>query len=368
MSLTSGTIALRLFFLHRALPTNDTVLQLNDHRLPAMDYVKDAPVYGWAPGQDILPGREITADSLNHHGHTMATLVRAERKIPTNLLRAECRAAERVRLQADGRAFLSRHDRQEIRESIVARLLPTVTPSLHGATMIHAPNSPLLFTDAVSTAAADCLVIHFRHALGFAPEPVDPQTAARIFAKVDTRDWMPASFSPAMRAEGVDNSPGMDFLTWLWFRSETVGRADTGIGTAALLVEGPLKLVNSTTGGAQCSVLRKGQPVTSREAKSALLAGKKLASATFSFAVDDEVWRATINGEDFTIRGLKLPDAKEDLDPASFFQYRMIKLQAFADLFTGLYHSFCLTRSEASGWGHTVAKMQEWTRTRQEVS
>lgn len=105
MSLTTGTVALRLFHLPRAIPDVIAAL-LNAHRLPAFDSIKDAPVYGWLPGQDITPGREVTSDTIRHHGHTMATLVRAERKVPTNLLRAECRAQERIRLEAEGRQFL----------------------------------------------------------------------------------------------------------------------------------------------------------------------------------------------------------------------------------------------------------------------
>lgn len=367
MSLTTGTAALRLFHLIRPLPDNVAEL-LNANRLPALDSVKDAPVYGWLPGQDITPGREVTSDTIRHHGHIMATLVRAERKVPTNLLRAYCRAQERNRLEAEGRQFLSRHDRQELRESILARLLPTTTPALHGTAMLHMQNSKFLFTDAVSTAAADCLVIHFRHAVGFAPEPIEPQTAARIFSRVDTRDWMPLAYG-AIPAEGCDNHPGYDFLTWLWYKSETEGRVDTGAGRAALLVEGPLKLVNTCTGGAQATALRKGQPVTSSEAKAALLAGKKLASATFSFAIGDEVFRATISGEDFTFRGLKLPDAGPDaVDASTAFQHRAIKLYEFADLFTGLYASYCATRSVQSDASALQANMRIWVRERQAIS
>lgn len=366
MSLTTGTAALRLFHLIRPLPENLPEL-LNAHRLPSFEYIKDVPVYGWAPGQDILPGREITADSLNHHGHTLATLVRAERKVPSNLLRAECRAQERIRLQAEGRAFLSKHDRQEIRESVLARLLPTTTPSLHGTAMMHPQNSKFLFTDAVSTAAADSLVIHFRHAVDFAPEPVDPQTAARIFARADARDWMPLAYVN-IPAEGCDNHPGYDFLTWLWYRAETCGYVDTGAGKAALLVEGPIKLINSTAGGAQATVLRKGQPITCSEAKAALLAGKKLASATFSFAIDDEVFRATINGDDFTFRGLRLPQDKEMIDAASVAQHRAIKLYEFADLFAGLYASYSVIRTVVADASYLRADMKVWVKDRQAIS
>jgi hypothetical protein len=367
MSLTSGTAALRLFHLIRPLP--DTLPEmLNANRLPAFDSIKDAPVYGWLPGQDIIPGREINSDTIRHHSHTMATLVRAERKVPTNLLRAECRAQERIRLEAEGRQFLSRHDRQEIRESVLARLLPTTTPSLHGTTMMHPQNSKFLFTDAVSTAAADSLVIHFRHAVDFAPEPIEPASAGRIFARCITRDWMPLAYG-AIPAEGCDNHPGYDFMTWLWYKSETAGNIDTGARRAALLVEGPLKLVNTTTSGAQATSLRKGQPVTSSEAKAALLAGKKLASATFSFAIGEEVFRVTINGEDFTFRGLRLPDAKDDgLDPASASVHRAIKLYEFADLFTGLYASYCAQRSVASVSSVLQSDMQAWVKDRQAIS
>ena len=367
MSLTTGTVALRLFHLPRAIPDVIAAL-LNAHRLPAFDSIKDAPVYGWLPGQDILPGREIDSNTIRHHGHTMATLVRAERKVPTNLLRAECRAQERIRLEAEGRQFLSRTDRQEIRESVLARLLPTTTPSLHGTTMLHPQNSKFLFTDAVSTAAADSLVIHFRHAIDFAPEPVEPQTADRIFGKADARDWMPLAYG-AIPAEGCDNHAGYDFLTWLWYKSEVSAFVDTGAGKAALLVEGPIKLVNTTAGGAQATVLRKGQPITCSEAKAALLAGKKLASATFTLAIGEEVFRATINGEDFTFRGLKLPDAKDDcLDPASAFQHRAIKLYEFADLFTGLYASYCAQRSVASFSSVLQSDMKAWVADRQAIS
>ena len=349
------------------MPENIAEL-LSAHAMPSFEYIKDAPVFGWVSGRHLLE-RRIDEDTAFHSGHLRVALLKAERKVPGALLKAEIRQAELVRLQAEGRAFLSRHDRQEIRESILARLLPQMPPQLKAVQIAHTKGSPWLFTDALPTANADELVIHFRHAVDFAPEPVEPATAARIRRRVDVRDWMPASFTDAVREEGVDNTPGHDFLTWLWFRSETDGQVKlpNDGGKVALVIEGPLTFINTTTGGAQESVLRKGNPPASSEAKAALIAGKKLAVATINLALNDEVWKTTLVAETLVSRGLKLPDPKEDLDPSGGFQYRMLKIQEYTDILLGLYDAFVDLRMEKNKWSAEIKKMRQWVKDRQAV-
>ncbi|OQA27672.1 MAG: hypothetical protein BWY59_01032 [Verrucomicrobia bacterium ADurb.Bin345] len=106
-------------------------------------------------------------------------------------------------------------------------------------------------------------------------------------------------------------------------------------------------------------MLRKGEPVFSVEAKTALMSGKKLRRAKVTLARGKESWQCTLDAQDFAFRSLKLPDS-EALDPVGRFQERMRHLDTFAGAFFGLYERFLDERADAKRWATTLKEVHKW--------
>lgn len=358
MSFESGSMTFRMFYLPQKLPA-DHVERFAARAAPPLKSLGDAPLRGWVTGRHLLD-THITRDTAYYAGYLRLSMMKAERKIPASLLKAECRMEELVRMQAENRAELDRKTRSEIRKEIEARLLPTMPPQLKGMALVHKPESQVVFCEATSDKQMDALEASFREALGFGVIPVSPQYAAARRLKFDMRDYTPTSFSPDCEDDSVGNSAGQDFLTWLWFYSEARGgimQLPSG-NDFAVMIEGPLTFVLEGQ-GAHETVLRRGTPALSVEAKIALLSGKKLRKARLVLARGQDTWQVSLDAETFVFRGLKLPEG-EKLEPISRFQERMTSLETFTTAFLEIFDRFMKERIDEKAWAKTRGEIHRW--------
>lgn len=361
MSFESGSISFRAFYLAQPLPRNH-LEKFAARAAPPIATLGDEPIRGWVTGRHLLDNR-IDKDTAFHAGYLRLCLMKAERKIPESLLRAECRMEELARMQAEGRAELDRRTRSEIRKEIADRLLPKMPPTLKGMAWVHAPESEWVYAEAVSDKQLDALEAAMRETLGFGLIPVSPAYAAARRLKIDVRDIAPASFSPDCDDAAVSDSIGQDFLTWLWFSSETRGGLmKVADGEFAVMVEGPLTFAMEGE-GAHEAVLRRGSPELSAEAKIALLSGKKLRRAKLLIARGAETWQTTLDADAFSFRGLKLPEG-EKLDAVSRFQERLTLIKTFLDAFLGMYDRFLRERNDPKTWAATLKQIHMWVNER----
>jgi len=358
MSFESGSMTFRMFYLPQLLPKNH-VERFAAHAAPPITTLGDDPIHGWVTGRHLLD-TNINKDTAYYAGYLRTTMMRAEKKIPESLLRAECRMEELARMQSENRAELDRKTRREIRQEISARLLPTMPPQLKGMALVHLPESQVIFCEATSDKQLDALEASFRETMGFGVIPVSPEYAAARRLKYDIRDYTPTSFSPDCEDDSVGNSPGQDFLTWLWFYSEARGgmiKLPSG-GDFAVMIEGPLTFVLEGQ-GAHETVLRRGSPAISAEAKIALLSGKKLRKARLLLARGEDTWQVSLDAESFTFRGLKLPES-EKLEPISRFQERMTSMTTFTTAFLEIFDRFMKERTTGKTWEKTRADIHRW--------
>ena len=366
MSFESGAVSLRMFTLARPL-ADDVIDAFAENSLPSLDSVREDAVFGWVTGRHLLD-RNINDESAYLGGSLRLSLVKAERKIPTSLLKAEQKQEEIVRLQMKSLDFVSRKEKSEIREELIERLLPQMPPQLKELSMVKDPESGFLYTDAVSEKQADEFVIHFRHATGIGAEPVTPQSLALSRKRIDVRDWYPSSFSPKVEDEAVSDDAGMDFLTWLWFLSEAQNDfVETSQGKISLLIEGPLQFLMEG-GGAHESVIRKGNPTVSAEAKASLLAGKKLTKARVSFVRGEDVWSGNFDAVEFVMRSMKLPEDPDKLEPISRFQDRLIKIGEFREMLFTLYDQFVEIRADKERWRAERSRIHDWVTDRKSIN
>ncbi len=357
MGFESGSISFRMFYLAGRMP-GDAIRRFAKHAAPPLDALGREAITGWVTGRHLLD-RNITEETAHVAGHLRLTLMKAERKIPESLLRAECFMEELAELQARGVQFLKREVRSEIRRTVMERILPNMPPTLQGIPFVHDSRADLVYAGATAEKQTEAFIIQFGHTTGVTLVPATPAAAALKRMRVNVRDIDPTSFSPECEDALASDSLGQDFLTWLWFHSEARGgmvRLDNAEFAAA--IEGPLLFVNEGD-GAHEALLRRGTPLVSTEAKTALLSGKKLRCARLTVARGDEMWTCSLDAETFTFRGLKMPKG-DAVDPVGRFQERMLSLETFREAFLGFFDEFIKERSEPALWKATRKDIHAW--------
>lgn len=359
MGLDAGSASFRMMELPRSFP-KDWASRFAARAAAPLDGVGETESTGWVTSRHLLDAR-ITEESALEGGYVHLVMRIAQRKVPSALLRAECKLEELAVMAADGKHFLKAKDRAEIRKSVQDRLLPSMPPQLKAIPFLHSLDETYLWSGATSEAQTDQLNGLLAATLGMAPQPSDPETLAMSLRNIDARDIGGASFSPDMTDVAMAPAIGREFLTWLWFAADSQnGSLTLSDGRElGLLVEGPLTFMYEGN-GAHVTTLRKGMPETSLEAKSCLLAGKKLTSAKLSMALDDEhIWSFQADADLFAFRGMKTPKG-ESLDALSRFQERMIHLADWRAMWLDLYGQFLDIRTDAAAWRKELKKLRDW--------
>lgn len=339
MAFESGSVSFRMFYVPVEIP--DTIHeQFAEGVLGSVDYLTDGELTGWVGARHLLD-REIHEGSAWPSGHLRLTLTQAQRKIPTSLLRAECRMEEAVWMQAEQRDYVNRQTKSEIKQQVTERLLPEMPPTLTGIDFCYDRSAGTLYATALSEKQLDAFMINFTQTTGLKLIPMDPLSAAWSEAQCRIEHWPLWGFAAEQWA---DCAPGREFLMWLWFMSEAKGgevNLASG-GTFAVLVEGPLLFDQEEQGE---TIVRKGEPMLSAETRAALLSGKKLRRAKLTLARGEELWTVTLDADEFTFRGLKLPKT-EAIDAAGRFAERMELIDTFRQAFRGMYSTFVQLRND----------------------
>jgi hypothetical protein len=358
MSFESGSISFRMFYNDQPL-CPDWVDKVARRALPPISTLGAQPLVGWVTGRHNLDAN-ITDETAAVGGNLRITLMKAEKQVAASLLRAECRIEELARETATGRPC-DRRTKSEIRKDVEDRLQAKAQPVLRGIGVVHHLESNLYFAEAVSDKQADALEIHWHATMGSRLWPVTPETMA-VAQHIDLRDQKPTSFSPDVDDDACECSIGQDFLTWLWYHSETSGIFTHAGNTFGVLIEGPLRFAGNGS-GAQVVAMDHGSPEISAEAKVALLAGKKLTRARVSFAYGKDLFSCSFDADRFVFRGLRLPNC-EAFDPVDRFEERMRRLYEFAGMFTSIFSVFA-GEYTTEKWTSRVAEIRTWVSNRQ---
>ena len=154
---------------------------------------------------------------------------------------------------------------------------------------------------------------------------------------------------------------GKEFLTWLWFRSETSGAIEMRGGKMAEVeIMGPIVL-DAQYGDARMSTLKGESPATSPEAHASLLEGKKLKRAKLKFKRDDNEWIATLDGENFNLTGLAMPEAGR-MPFDDLIAVRMEWVMEFENILADLFEAFMTLRMDTADWSGEVVKIHDWVK------
>lgn len=318
MSFESGSTSMMICPLSATLP-EDALACFSKYKAGRLDDVRNEPAVGWVSGRHLLE-TEINETTCVCGGHFLLNLRRAERKIPPALLNAICRREELALMLASGKDLLTRKEHASIREDAVEKNLMKMPPVISATEILIDRVNNVLYFGSASPSAFDTFIVEFMRAVNAEPVPLSPGEWMRELFRKTEADLPGLSFSGERGAED-EPMPGRDFLTWLWYCSEKdpflCKTRETG--EVAISVLGPLhfafspaKAQDPELSGAGESVVRKGNPLASAEAKAALRVGKKLRKAKIMLARNtSEKWTFTFDADSFAFSGLSLPEGEE---------------------------------------------------------
>lgn len=152
---------------------------------------------------------------------------------------------------------------------------------------------------------------------------------------------------------------GREFLTWLWFKSEsqnnklTIGK----LGTFHFFIDDKIVL-SSTSGSVLENSLKGGSPAYASEAGMALSTGKLVHEAKFILQDSERQWSFSVMANDLSIRGIRLPPVVES-DSQSHISKRIIYAQFVTDVIDELFKEFMNIRT-SSNFSEELLNIRKW--------
>jgi len=168
--------------------------------------------------------------------------------------------------------------------------------------------------------------------------------------------------------ENTDSVLGQEFLTWLWFCSESrpgsftdaKGRPFSVVLNQRVVVQGgdgDTRETTSVSGGAT-----DGAHLPLREARLGLMTGKKVTRALLSLEQDGLSWQMVSKADDFSINAYKTPKlaSDDDEDPDALFMEKMFVIEQGLALFDVLYKAFLEVRIVPAAWAQETREIGVW--------
>lgn len=158
---------------------------------------------------------------------------------------------------------------------------------------------------------------------------------------------------------------GHDFLTWLWFLSETTGgEVDLeGFGPVAFWIEEHLVLEGPASTSKQ-NIIKTGDVANCGEAAAALADGKKVTRARFGMRIDELQWSFTLDAMSLDLKSMKIPpvEAEEEDgdDPEALVLLRMGMVRRCLDALDGLFTRYARLRIGGDWESTTLGEMERW--------
>ena len=163
--------------------------------------------------------------------------------------------------------------------------------------------------------------------------------------------------------ESTDLVLGQEFLTWLWFRSDTnpVFKSPDKGPDFTVSMEQRI-VVQGGEGDALETASVSGILSELREARLGLTTGKKVSRALVRFTRDPEAWQVTLKAADFSLGSLKTPTVEKgdaDDDPDALFFEKLHLTEVCLSFIDAVYETF-LSRRLSRAWADETKEIREW--------
>ncbi len=152
---------------------------------------------------------------------------------------------------------------------------------------------------------------------------------------------------------------GREFLTWLWFKSETQNHKIkvTQLGEFQFFIDDRIVLC-SASGSVRENSLKGGSPGYAQEASAALIAGKMLQEAKFVLQNQQSHWSFCLCADDLSLKNIRLPAVGQG-DSQEHILGRLELAGTLNEIIEQLYKEYMDLRM-SSDFTKEAALIQQW--------
>lgn len=165
-------------------------------------------------------------------------------------------------------------------------------------------------------------------------------------------------------AQTVSLLLGQEFLTWLWFASETSsGLFRTKDGEAFSVTVEQKVAVQGGEGEARETAMCSGPMAELREARMGLATGKKVNKVKVRIEKDEAAWQVLLDAATFTLQGLKTPKVEMKLEEGEDPDARILEKIYLLEKCTGyvdtVFAKFLDLRFSPQ-WKEETTRLRRW--------
>ncbi len=157
---------------------------------------------------------------------------------------------------------------------------------------------------------------------------------------------------------------GQEFLTWLWWKSETGGGRVSAGGEELGVSFERFILLEDGDPDSPSSLISRGRDADLADAKAGLLQGKKVAKAHLRLGRDGEEWRLTLSAAAFDVSSCRVPKTVSEeegmLDYAGRVMERVMLLEKGMDVLNLLFELFLSLRLDRGRWEREKRGFRSW--------
>jgi DNA recombination-dependent growth factor C len=320
---------------------------------------------GFASWEDMFEPR-FDYGSYHKGEYVAFTFRQDQRKVPAIIVKKYIReAVQKYRDENEGK-WPPRHERQEIQENISSWLLSRAFPQPSACEIVWSPAGKWMLLGTTSAKMMEAYLEHFEKHFNIYPVPLYHVHWALNLIPLDERqkDALNAIVS-AKSPQALDDGRylGYEFLTWLWFFSESMD------GTIQISEEKEAKvhlgerMVLTLPGEGKEKVVCTTQANSLHEARTALQQGKLVHEMQIFLMIGDNEYLFTLDSGLWAVKGLKTPKQLQNLDeedPDGMFLEKMYFIEEVSLALNTLYAKFLNERLSSTWELDVLPVLKQW--------
>ena len=348
--------------------------KLRQYAFQDIDELPEMQAHGWVCFEDMLDSTWRTAPPQKG-AYLIFSLRLDTRRIPAGVIKKHLALAlrdEKERMEAQGKKFISRERRKELKEQVLLRLRQRFLPVPAEFNVIWNTTANEVWFASTQKKMIDLFMEFFLQSFDLHLEQLTPYSLAERLLGDTVMPQINSITATRFTGEqgeerltGLESILGGEFLTWLWYQSDVAPGAFTDDQGAPFAVSMEQRIVvQGGEGDAKETASVTGTLSPLREARFGLGTGKKVSRALVRMEKDDMAFQVSLRAEDFSLGSLKTPKLEksgDDDDPDALLLEKFYLIEVFLGLLESLYASFLRLRL-SSDWSKTVQKISAWIR------
>jgi hypothetical protein len=320
---------------------------------------------GFASWDDLF---DTSFDFTSYHkAEYVAFRFRVDRrKVPSILLKQQVQTAIQEHREKSEGKWPSRQEKLEIREDVLDRLLARSLPQPAACDLVWNTRNKTLLVGTSGQKMLDAVRGHLETFLRLYPAPLyHAAWAQRLLPPAGPEQAALQSLVSTQSSNAMEEgrSLGYDFLTWLWFFSETEGGRFTLSDDREAEIHPGERLVLSLPEDGRERVICTTPAVSLHEARTALRRGKRVEEIQLFMKIGDTEYVLRLDTSLWAIRGLRTPKQlkdPEDQDNDGLFLEKMYFLEEVSDCLDAAYKQFLSLRLSGDWDGGVGLQMKKW--------